>query len=79
MQETDPREFQELLFPKFVSFNDSKVCLLVNLLGLDVRDKLPFLGLKDTYLSMGFLMNKLCGNRMFTDNSEVCTYHMNIS
>ena len=74
MQETDARAFQELLFPKFKSFCSQKVCQLINLLGLDVRDKQP---LADTYLSLGFLQNELCGSRMFIDNSEACAHHVN--
>ena len=75
MQETDARAFQELLFPKFKSFCSQKVCQLINLLGLDVREKQS---LADTYLALGYLQNELCGDRMFIDKSEVCTYHMNI-
>ena len=77
IQETNPRQFQEFLFPKH-RYCDSKVCELINLLGLDVREKMTSLELRDTYLSMGFLMDKLTGGAMYIDDSEVCTYYMAI-
>ena len=75
MQEREPRRFQSFLFPQH-RYSDSKVCALINLLGLDVREKMTSLTLRDTYLSMGFLMDKLTGGCMYIDDSEVCTYYM---